>query len=351
MNTSVSNLAVDTGKIENVTSIANEIFQFSQEHDVLLTPGRYGTLFEYCRKTDRDLCRTIDTALRTGGDIATALDALGDAHSDSTADNEKVVKENGELISATTEKLIRLVNSGIERSDAQTEQFTHIRDEIARDPGANQGPQMLEKIIADIVEQNNYMREETMKLRMDLEDSNRKIVDLVEDLNNACQREMTDFLTKLGNRAYLEERMEEEARRAKITGDHLSFVICDLDHFKGINDTFGHLVGDEILKIFAKLLDACIKGRDVACRYGGEEFVLILPQTDTAGACALAEEVRRQLEAKKLMAGNSGRPIGKITASFGVASLAPEMSCAEVLKLADEKLYEAKNSGRNRVVS
>ena len=123
-----------------------------------------------------------------------------------------------------------------------------------------------------------------------------------------------------------------------------------LDRFKAINDTFGHQIGDEILKMFAKLLSSNVKGRDTVARFGGEEFAIILPETELDDADRLTENIRSQLESKELAVNTSGQPIGKITASFGIAQLDERDDADTLVKRADARLYEAKCAGRNRVV-
>ena len=130
----------------------------------------------------------------------------------------------------------------------------------------------------------------------------------------------------------------------------MCLVMGDIDRFKAINDTFGHQIGDEILKMFAKLLSSNVKGRDTVARFGGEEFAIILPETRLADAEHLTESIRSQLEGKELAVNNSGEPIGKITASFGIAQLGEHDDPDTLVQRADARLYEAKCAGRNRVV-
>ena len=125
--------------------------------------------------------------------------------------------------------------------------------------------------------------------------------------------------------------------------------MCDIDRFKAINDKFGHPVGDMVLKLFSEILSNNIKGRDTVARVGGEEFAIIFPQTPTADAAAIADQIRKQLEAKKWVVGSSGAPLGAVTASFGVAQLRADEGAEELFKRADEALYRAKSEGRNRV--
>ena len=159
-----------------------------------------------------------------------------------------------------------------------------------------------------------------------------------------------DPLTSLYNRRYLDETLIREVSRAKRKGSPVSVIMIDLDHFKRLNDTFGHAAGDEVLKRFAGILLGGIRREDVACRYGGEEFALILPELEIAQAIERAERLRSQLE--NLHVELDGHRIGPLSASFGVAVYPSNGDNGELLmRAADSALYQAKGRGRNRVVT
>jgi diguanylate cyclase len=129
----------------------------------------------------------------------------------------------------------------------------------------------------------------------------------------------------------------------------LSLILADIDNFKKINDQFGHLVGDEILKLVAGTLSHNVKGRDSVARFGGEEFAIILPETTALNALNIAQQIRQKLENQKWISRQHNKPIGIVTASFGVAQLEDGERKSIFLRRADSKLYQAKNAGRNRV--
>ena len=161
---------------------------------------------------------------------------------------------------------------------------------------------------------------------------------------------LRDPLTALSNRRCFDVNLAKEIDEAHAHSTAMCLVMGDIDRFKGINDTFGHQIGDEILKMFAKLLSSNVKGRDTVARFGGEEFAIILPETKLADAEHLTENIRSQLEGKELAVNNSGEPIGQITASFGIAQLGERDDADTLVQRADARLYEAKCAGRNRVV-
>jgi two-component system cell cycle response regulator len=163
------------------------------------------------------------------------------------------------------------------------------------------------------------------------------------------QLALTDPLTKVLNRRALTERLAAEVGRVNRYESMVSLMLIDLDHFKNVNDNYGHLVGDDVLTEMAALLQGAIRAVDVVARYGGEEFVVVLPETGAAGAAAFAERLRELVELHPFTRGTEGTL--HLTASIGVASYpAPGIDSAEdLLASADQALYRAKADGRNRV--
>lgn len=166
----------------------------------------------------------------------------------------------------------------------------------------------------------------------------------LESLANAANH---DGLTGVYNRHFLEESLAREFSRIKRYGGTMSLVMIDIDHFKFINDTHGHLVGDEVLRATAKRLEETLRQNDVLCRYGGEEFSLLLPETHIGGAHNLAERIRIRIAETSICHGNHAIAV---TISAGIAEYHAEMTRYEdLIKAADDALYQAKGSRRNCV--
>jgi diguanylate cyclase (GGDEF)-like protein len=171
----------------------------------------------------------------------------------------------------------------------------------------------------------------------------------------------TDGLTQIYNKRYFLKEMEREMSRSIRYDRDLSLVMCDIDHFKPINDTYGHLAGDHVLRQVAQRIVGHIRRDDVFARYGGEEFVMMLPEIDRTQASGMAEKIRKIIEAEPFHFDNVSIPV---TLSLGVADLkeyqeksdipaanqTTDINCFAFIKLADDRLYEAKESGRNKVV-
>ncbi len=162
---------------------------------------------------------------------------------------------------------------------------------------------------------------------------------------------VTDPLTGLSNRRYLDNHISTLFNRSMARGRPLSVLIADIDRFKQINDTHGHDAGDDILREFASRVRSTVRGADLACRYGGEEFVVVMPDTSPEIAASVAERLRGVIESVPFVVKGTGQEL-QVTASFGIASRTPQViTPGHLLKQADVALYEAKNGGRNRVVA
>jgi two-component system cell cycle response regulator len=168
-------------------------------------------------------------------------------------------------------------------------------------------------------------------------------------LEESVEHAITDVLTGLHNRRYMETHIEQLVAEALHSGRALSVLIADIDYFKAVNDTYGHDVGDSVLREFATRFRRNTRGIDLACRFGGEEFVIIMPDTDLEHAGHVGERLRSCIASDSFVV-NSNASL-HITASVGIATLEPRDTPESLLKRADKALYAAKKEGRNRVVA
>lgn len=174
---------------------------------------------------------------------------------------------------------------------------------------------------------------------------------LRDNVQHSIEMAITDPLTELNNRRYMESHLATLVDQAAARGKPLSALVLDIDHFKSINDEYGHDAGDDVLREFATRLRKSIRGIDLACRYGGEEFVVVMPDTDLTVAAKVAERLRRRIASEPFLIHNAGRSI-EVTISIGISALANvDDTPAKLLKRGDEALYRAKRDGRNRVVA
>ena len=170
-------------------------------------------------------------------------------------------------------------------------------------------------------------------------------------LDQSMELAVTDQLTGLHNRRYMESQLDNFLNRGNMGGEEVSILLCDLDRFKRVNDFYGHDVGDDVLREFSRRLVRNVRPGDVACRYGGEEFLVIMPNTSHDMAMATAERIRMKIKEEPFVV-NKGYESLDVTMSGGVSTVEPPLDDRDALiKRADEALYQAKNNGRNCIVS
>jgi diguanylate cyclase (GGDEF)-like protein len=238
------------------------------------------------------------------------------------------------------EKLLRAQRS---RPDAKDVPFFFLTAE--RDP--DRMARLLRAGASDTIQKPFHPAELLARLETHLR--LRRLQAELRDKNAMLERvSTTDAVTGLRTRRYVGELLSIEVLRASRYKTPLSVVMCDLDHFKRINDTWGHPAGDAVLAGSCKVIRETLRETDVAGRYGGEEFLLVLPHTPIDGAAAFAERVRAAIEATEFDVGADAPPA--VTVSIGVAALVAGQSVEALIRTADEALYEAKGTGRNRVV-
>ena len=214
-------------------------------------------------------------------------------------------------------------------------------------------PLKIEKEIVGVLnindgEQDSF-EESSLEMVLDISDFISMSVSNAILYEQTKQLAVTDGLTGISNRPNMEQALQNEFERSMRYGAPLSVVLLDVDHFKGVNDTYGHQKGDEILVAIASLLKKVCRTNDIAARYGGEEFLMILPQSNAQGAFKIAERVREEMM-KMNFTGNESN--FSVTTSCGVAELDRDFikNTDQLVAIADHALYEAKNSGRNKTI-
>ncbi|WP_341416744.1 sensor domain-containing diguanylate cyclase [Paenibacillus filicis] len=193
------------------------------------------------------------------------------------------------------------------------------------------------------IEQAYWEKDQALaKLEQIHREIEQKQAELIQMNTILVELSTTDKLTGLKNRRYFQEKLEEQIALFHKTLQPFSLCILDIDHFKKVNDTYGHQTGDQVLEQLARILKAHARSEDIAARYGGEEFVLILPGTDGPESRSIAEHLRQ-------IVAESSWITGSLTVSVGIATYTAEETDATILKKADQALYTSKLNGRNRV--
>ena len=215
--------------------------------------------------------------------------------------------------------------------------------------GASDGAS-LRVVIERLVAGAKEMETNNKKLEARLSSSRQEIEQLQQNLEVVRTESLTDPLTTLANRKFFDTELAKAMARGKQSGEPLSLLMCDVDHFKSFNDKFGHVTGDQVLRLVAMSVKQNVKGQDIAARYGGEEFAIALPETALHSATTVADHIRRAVMTKELMKRSTGEKLGRITISIGVALLRSDDTAQALIERADGCLYAAKRNGRNRVI-
>jgi diguanylate cyclase len=330
---------------DTIRSNAEKVLNLMDEKQIAPLPRHYNVWYSYVTEENKDLIEEVSKA--TSKDVAID-ENLSEylygkyieppAAADTQADAKKLLAD-----------LLQVIGdfSG-ETSSYQQEMDTHVR-------GLEQASvdnEDVNAMVRKIIESASKLKESGEHLNKRLEEAQAEAENLREDLAQATSEAQRDFLTGVFNRKALDRMMDDLARFSEENSTPLCLLMIDIDHFKKFNDTYGHLIGDEVLKMVSKILTNTLKGKDVVARFGGEEFAVLLPSTPLDGALIVADLLRKAISSKELKRRDTGDTIGKITVSIGVAAYRPNEDTIPVfIKRADEALYRSKELGRNRVTS
>ncbi len=323
-----------------------------EEGGIAPTPTNYEFLYRYVTGADPQLVEAVDAVRRTTGQLGER--ALTNIRRELYGTGRAGV---GRVLEDTETQLARM-NDYIERSDADARQYASRLDVRRSDLNAGAGSPhdagaTLERqrtMLAEMIEATNAMLATTEQLQAELAASSREIDMLKADLEIARVESRSDALTGLSNRKACCDYLDAQMERAFADGRALSLIFLDIDHFKKFNDTYGHRMGDEVLRLVAQSLERFFHGRGFVSRWGGEEFVIVMPLHEAEEATQFAERFRQFIGTRAVRSRQTGREIGRVTLSLGVAGLIEGDTAQQLIDRADHALYDAKAEGRDRVV-
>ncbi len=249
------------------------------------------------------------------------------------------------------DRVLRHIAKVLQTHLTDSESFSERLDGANEQLSQQQGVGPVKDIVLALIDDNRHMRDKLCDVRNQLEESRLQVMQLQTNLERAEEAGLRDVVTAIGNRRFFDACFAEEVEKARRVGDCFCLALADIDRFKHVNDRFGHLVGDRLLRLFANILVQNVRGQDKVARFGGEEFALMFPGARLVDAVSAVERIRGILEAKQWTVEPSGERVGKVTASFGVARLSADELATDLLRRVDQLLYEAKVQGRNRVVT
>lgn len=209
----------------------------------------------------------------------------------------------------------------------------------------------LRTLIANLASETQGMLQHNQQFRQHLTQTSSEMSALREELSQMRAQIALDPLTGVANRREFDRHSAQLSRAQDSEKNDACLMMLDIDHFKDINDSHGHLIGDKVIKFVATTLKRLVKGRDLVARFGGDEFTVVLENTPLAGAAVLAEAIRAEIERSQIKRTDTGVAVGRLTVSIGIAKWRTEEDSEGWLARADQALYEAKSNGRNRVAT
>jgi diguanylate cyclase len=309
-------------------------------------PRNYEVWYAYATGYNPSLNQTINETLTRNGTLTTAdIDQIYETYLSPARLTDRIDNVGGQIVDEI-EQVMAMIDAAVGSATHYTESLAHATQSL----GSAKDHNGLRSIVESLVLATRNMEENNSRLEQSLKASKQEINQLQVNLEAVRNESLTDPLTSLANRKYFDQALDKYIAQSVANGEPLALLLTDIDHFKAFNDTFGHLTGDQVLRLVALSVKQNVKGQDVAARYGGEEFAIILPATTLRAALVVADHIRRAVMTKELMKRSTGEHLGRVTVSIGAAVLKSGESAQGLIERADACLYTAKRCGRNRVM-
>jgi diguanylate cyclase len=316
------------------------------KHDHLEpTPNNYAIYYYYYAGTNPGLKMAVDVLIAHQGSLTQEnCNELYITHLGLDAEF-RVLQQTNTAIETEVNRVLEVIDRAGVHTNLYNQSLDAFSGELARTPS-------LENIRSSVTK----MKDETVsvikqneRLTIQLGAATQQLVELRYNFDQAHRELQIDPLTEVGNRKYFERQLTYITAEARDNDQQLCALMVDIDHFKKFNDTYGHMVGDQVLRLVARTMVENLKGRDVIARYGGEEFIILLPQTKLEDAKKVGDHLRSCLGTKSVRKRNSNETLGVVTISLGAALYCPGEEPDEFIARADRALYKAKDNGRNQV--
>jgi diguanylate cyclase len=334
-------------ELHKAQALAEKTLALAHKYFTPPMPKVYEVIFTYLGRNNHVVNKHIDKIVSTRGTLN--LYDFEEIYNNYFCTNEKNRRQNDktcEQLSSELDTLINLVN----RHLLSNKEYGQSLNNASQILNGHATSQVLVDTVNMLMKNNHHMQLETQKLTKLLEESKSQMQKINNALDNARRDSLTDPVTQLGNRRWLEAKLDIILADAQRSGNGFCLAFMDIDHFKQVNDKFGHAAGDQVLRFIASLLLNSINEKHLCARYGGEEFIIIFQDTDISETKKYVEGIRNQLQTSELIFNISKKSLGTITASFGIVSNTEKDDVNSMIRRADEQMYKAKEIGRNCVV-
>lgn len=335
-----------TENIDKSKSIADQVMQRLTDEALPPKPNIFSLWYAYYSGIHPEIRSEIDAAAEKGNISSDFCEALYNKYLTDKRE-QQLIEETSEKVQSTLSDLTNLLNNAGLSQNKYSKQLIEKSGALTGQTDVAE----IGKMVDALVQETQSMISENDTLEKRLNETSLEMEEMRHSMEDLKQEVMTDSLTGLPNRKCFEAELKARASEAMERKKPLAVLMADIDHFKTFNDTFGHQVGDQVLRLVARSLMEGIKGQDLAARYGGEEFIIILPDTSLPNAEKVANALRERIAAKDIINQAKGEKLGRLSISLGAAQLHPGESMTNLIERADRALYKAKNGGRNCVVA
>lgn len=332
---------------KSISEIAKKVLLEMGQKGVALTPENYQVWFEYCTGSNESLTAHINEIVASEKPFTVEINKdLYDRYF-GKAKEERIVTK----IHLGIQKILKhILHEILGQSNSITHYSKKLNKYLCQLESAKELSE-IKQIVKDIIKDTTKMEESSRTLQQQLQKATAEAQDLKQNLEKSEREMLIDILTGVYNRKAFDKKIKEFYEGFKKKNDLFSVIMLDIDLFKKLNDSYGHRIGDEVLAIVGTRLKECVKGKDFIARYGGDEFVVLLPMTTLKKTAIVAENIRRDMNEKQLKIKRTGERIGSISVSLGVSQIHSSDTINSVIERADEALYLAKSAGGNTVKS
>jgi diguanylate cyclase len=311
-----------------------------------VTPRNYAVWYEYASGSNQMLNQKIDNLINSGTPISNEfVVALYAEYIDTNHELNQLEKAQ-KIFAVLHESITSVLNIAV----GKTTEYGITLDQYNNRIKADLDLEQLQFLINDMAISTRIMFKNNQELLEDLNKTRSEATALHDQLQVAKKQAKTDNLTELANRKAFFDELEELDRNGSLHSGNHSLLMLDIDNFKKVNDNYGHLFGDKVIKVVAKVLKNNTKGKDLPARFGGEEFIAFLPDTNRAGAMVVAEIIRKTIADARIINPRNNQVISTVTVSIGFTEIVPGENIEAAIARADDALYCAKNAGRNQTV-
>jgi diguanylate cyclase len=336
-------LGADVPKLDREQALARAALDQMSECGVAPTPDNFGIFYVHASGENPGISQIISQYLAEKKPFSAHLlqELRVRLHTDMPA-----MEQVGDTMNSVIANVLgRLSDAGRDAGE-----YSNALSAATGALGGDHSAADMRPLMGTLLAATRQMEKRTKSLEQELQKSSTQVHELRSTLDNVRKETLIDPLTRIGNRKAFDNAIAAAEKQAE-GGEPISLLICDIDHFKRFNDTWGHQTGDQVLKVVAACLSENIKGRDMAARYGGEEFGLVLRGAALEGAMLVAEQIRQSVENHRLVKKSTGDVLGTMTISIGVAQFGSLEKADAVVRRADACLYGAKRNGRNMVIA